>query len=321
MVYILLFRSGAIEGKISTNLWDAFKSVLPSRRFHGSGATNNSLWVIYFFFTTIGYLLSVLVLRLSILNTNKQEGGIFSQLGVRIITGLACVFLTMALNHQRQHRHRDAAMGGDVGLVHMVVNIKRVNLATLALLFIYAASEFAASHKTWNETDHNAWIWVSMTLALLLNLPNLCVAAWICLHQSEMSMPSKAARALLMTGIVLRFFSFFDASLWNKGILQHWTEQDPCPIGGRMSFFDMLQVFGVLSHLLLFAFVVIEHRRMVGLYYAETTASLVLQYERFHSGVGAGVAGYGGASSGMDDRSSNDSDEGYRRALGNNLTA
>lgn len=262
-----------VKGSIAT-----IKQILPCFRDQEHGATHNTRFVLYFLCTSFGALLTVL----SILMDQHRvitPFRIAMQVGQRLFVGASAVLLTIALNHQREHRHSDA-FHSDIGIVQLVAQVRKINYAVVVVFCVYLAAELVASFLNTSHALRVAMSALSFVVMLVLNAPIIAAAAWVAVHKGHVA-PELAARVALMFGVVMRFIGTMDPSFWNKLLLESWATAHPCALGGELSFYNLLQIINVVAQLCILGFVVSEFRRSRSIVTQESSLIASAQYDDF----------------------------------------
>lgn len=252
--------------------------ILPCFRDLEHGATSNTRFVLYYCCSAAGGVVALLAL---LLDSHEASRGyrIPMQLAGRVFTGAAAVLLTIALNHQREHRHVDA-LHGDIGIVQLVGQIRRINYTVVIIYTMYMITELATSFVDQTHDLRVGMASFSFVVVVILNSPIFAAAVWIAFHKGHVA-PSMVARVCLMCGVVFRFIGSIDPSFWNKLVFESWVDTDGCAIGGDLSFYNILQIVNLIGQGLLVTFVVSEFRRSRSIVTQESSLIATAQYDDF----------------------------------------
>lgn len=219
--------------------------------------TDNKMWAYFMFLSGLTSLIDCLEAAL-FPGDNHTSTKVATLIG-RVLFGATTVALTFALNHHRKHRHRNFREE-DIGPL-IERQVKRVNWFTVAVYAAYVASEGITSAVI-PDTHRlqTAFFWLFIVTIVLVNLPSLFCGLWVAIHAGELR-PSPVARVLLVAGLVLRLIGSFPANFWNDHVIPNWYNQDGCPIGSVLSFFDFVVLLKILGLAFMTIFVGLEHRR------------------------------------------------------------
>jgi hypothetical protein len=262
-----------VQGTISSML-----QLLPCYRDLEHSATSNTRFVLYYAAVTLSWALSVFALVQDAAAVHRGFR-ITLQVAQRFFSGSAIVLLTIALNHQREFRHTDS-LHGDIGIVQLVGQIRRINYSVAIIYAVYIVTEIATSVVAQTHELRLGMAWFCAGIALVLNLPAIAASLWIAFHKGHVA-PTTTARVCLLIGVSLRFIGYFDASFWNRILLVKWAESDPCAVGGVMSFFNLIQILDTIGELLMFCFVVSEFYRSRSIVTQESSLIASAQYDEF----------------------------------------
>lgn len=227
--------------------------------------TDNRHWTLYFASLFVLRCIGIGSLQVATNDSHGEEAGKILWLLERVVHGLSCVWLANSLNYQRIYRvveYRNAKVNGEV--------LKRatwINRISFALFVTFCVADYICAHRIFPSQDGtvsssttHALYWVYIATLLLLACPTILSALWVVLHQGAVYQPSGSAKLLLSIGVLSHLVLMLPPSLWNRHMLRHWVDTNPCPLH-VFSFFDLLLIFHVLCTLLIFLFAVLEHHR------------------------------------------------------------
>jgi hypothetical protein len=222
-----------------------------------TSTTNNIQWALQFFANAAGSMLSLLCLQVPTLSKDNEKSKI-TVLVQNLFHGVSCVYLAVALNYQRTERVKDYKDAKPHPKLKQ--QAKFLNRTTFGIFVLFMVGEFAASHVVHDGTTMaNVLFWVYITMFGIMAVPPLLAATWVLFHEAEVQ-PTLFAKRLIMIAMILHFFLVFPATLWNRHLLEGFVRRHPCPMR-FLSFYDMILLAHLPLHIMIFAFVVIEHRR------------------------------------------------------------
>lgn len=237
--------------------------------------TNNAHWAFFFLSNFVLFTLAAIALDNDRLPkgaaANDSEVGRILIFVSRLVRGATSLLLTTALNYQRLHRHKDdgvvgvlnGGLGGAISSSRrsMEKQVRVMNIASVAIYVLYAASDFVAAHFVSLTADANVIYLAAASVAdLLLNAPNLFAVLWIVVHRGD-SDPSLRARVVVGIAVVLRFICILPQPLWDDYIFDQTYRTHPCPLT-VFSLYDLVLVALIAVNVLFSLFVSWEHIRM-----------------------------------------------------------
>jgi hypothetical protein len=231
-------------------------------------STDNRPWFC-FFFTAAAHFAVVLIILLCGKNVSKTTDHV-CDFFLRIMDAVESVVFTFALDHQRLYKHMDTflnIMPSEV-LRRQSKSLLRGSVIMLLLTAVFDVVTSEQLHQGSSTIRTSYWLLVAMLT--LVKVPAAMLVLYVLFHQSAY-MPSVAAKAFLAVGYVFWAVSSYPPSLLNLHILpstpanaHHHGRRavySDCPIGGRLSIYDVQLILNAFSFLLVFMFVLIEYRR------------------------------------------------------------
>ncbi|CUE97792.1 transmembrane protein, putative [Bodo saltans] len=223
-------------------------------------STDNTVWAFYFGSVVVLRLIATgtLVFAANYSGDNHEEALRISLLVQRVVHGVSCVWLAVALNIQRLYRVKDHKNAkANQALLRQATFINRFCFATF---LIFSVGDFITSHTvSATSAAADALFWVSVGSLLLLAIPTILSTFWVVLHESQMQ-PTRLAKCMLTLGVLMHTIVELPPAFWNDHLLESFVDRTPCPLT-YLSFYDMILVGQCITAGLLFAFVLLEHRR------------------------------------------------------------
>jgi hypothetical protein len=223
-------------------------------------STDNTVWAFYFGSVVLLRLIATgtLVFAANYSDDGHEEALRIALLVQRVVHGVSCVWLAVALNIQRLYRVKDHKNAkANQALLRQATFINRFCFVTFLL---FSVGDFITSHiVSAASAAADALFWVSIGALLLLAVPTVLSTFWVVLHESQMQ-PTRLAKSMLILGVVMHTVVELPPAFWNDHLLASFVDSNPCPLT-YLSFYDMILVGQCVTAALLFAFVVLEHRR------------------------------------------------------------
>ena len=230
------------------------------KRIIQTSRISNTFWIIYFLHVFLETSLSALRYRLSAADPRLRAYLLLMSL---MLHGLAVMFLTLALDHQRRYRSADGTatveyLWDDVSGKYRKImkSLTSTQSVLVVLLLLYESSTFLSSNEDLYNKKWSYWLYFSMTVLQLC--PTVYNIKAICWKDDQQSGgPIESSRVILCVGFLFGLAGHLPISFWNHFV---WpSSRDKC--FGPYSPFDFVLIGKIWWLVLVFMFVRREYIR------------------------------------------------------------
>ena len=237
--------------------------------------TTNLMWLAYFGAQLAMHVLAILAIEVQSWHQDAEIQRVLILLQ-RVCLGFTSLLLVTALNDHRLDKIRDYAKSAPSSALKR--QARQLNIIAIGIFFVCTVTYFVSSHIVDDSSSvASAMYWIYITSLVIIMIPPMLATFWISFHEAEMQ-PSRTAKGVLLVAVVVRLLTIYPPSLWNDHVLQSWVDRNPCPVAGKLSFYDCLLVMHFVSNTLLLVFIALEHRRnaktCLSEYYAQMSQQL-----------------------------------------------